>query len=128
MIYELICVCSEVHPCLAGAGRMPVERTEYREAPELHKHYEVYETIGSGNKTCQNVSSHVVSVVSMNQVCLSGGFAKVKLGRHISTGEKVAIKIMNKKDLGVSPKDFHEKYLRLSTRQLKMKLAAVSEV
>lgn len=31
-----------------------------------------------------------------------GGFAKVKLGRHILTGEKVAIKIMNKKDLGVS--------------------------
>uniref|UniRef100_A0A8C5B6I0 Maternal embryonic leucine zipper kinase n=1 Tax=Gadus morhua TaxID=8049 RepID=A0A8C5B6I0_GADMO len=40
------------------------------------KHYEVYETIGSG------------------------GFAKVKLGRHLLTGEKVAIKIMNKKELG----------------------------
>lgn len=55
---------------------MPVERTERRGADELHKYYEVYETIGSG------------------------GFAKVKLGRHILTGEKVAIKIMNKKDLG----------------------------
>ncbi|XP_076027154.1 maternal embryonic leucine zipper kinase [Genypterus blacodes] len=55
---------------------MPVERTEPRGADELHKYYEVYETIGSG------------------------GFAKVKLGRHILTGEKVAIKIMNKKDLG----------------------------
>uniref|UniRef100_A0A7N6BNL4 Maternal embryonic leucine zipper kinase n=1 Tax=Anabas testudineus TaxID=64144 RepID=A0A7N6BNL4_ANATE len=55
---------------------MPVERTEHRGADELHKYYEVYETIGSG------------------------GFAKVKLGRHILTGEKVAIKIMNKKDLG----------------------------
>ncbi|MFT7807419.1 maternal embryonic leucine zipper kinase [Arapaima gigas] len=43
---------------------------------ELLKYYEVYETIGSG------------------------GFAKVKLGRHILTGEKVAIKIMEKKDLG----------------------------
>uniref|UniRef100_I3JQV2 Maternal embryonic leucine zipper kinase n=1 Tax=Oreochromis niloticus TaxID=8128 RepID=I3JQV2_ORENI len=43
---------------------------------ELQRYYEVYETIGSG------------------------GFAKVKLGRHILTGEKVAIKIMNKKDLG----------------------------
>uniref|UniRef100_A0A4W6BRQ8 Maternal embryonic leucine zipper kinase n=1 Tax=Lates calcarifer TaxID=8187 RepID=A0A4W6BRQ8_LATCA len=42
----------------------------------LFLYYEVYETIGSG------------------------GFAKVKLGRHIQTGEKVAIKIMNKKDLG----------------------------
>ncbi|XP_041837763.1 maternal embryonic leucine zipper kinase [Melanotaenia boesemani] len=56
---------------------MPVERTEHRGgAAELYKYYEVYETIGSG------------------------GFAKVKLGRHILTGEKVAIKIMNKKDLG----------------------------
>uniref|UniRef100_A0A8C2BBF8 Maternal embryonic leucine zipper kinase n=1 Tax=Cyprinus carpio TaxID=7962 RepID=A0A8C2BBF8_CYPCA len=44
--------------------------------PQLLKHYEVYETIGSG------------------------GFAKVKLGIHILTGEKVAIKIMEKKDLG----------------------------
>lgn len=35
-----------------------------------------------------------------------GGFAKVKLGRHILTGEKVAIKIMNKKDLGVSIAEF----------------------
>ncbi|XP_061762902.1 maternal embryonic leucine zipper kinase isoform X1 [Nerophis ophidion] len=55
---------------------MPVERSEPRLAEELHKYYELYETIGSG------------------------GFAKVKLGRHILTGEKVAIKIMNKKDLG----------------------------
>ncbi|CAK6972241.1 maternal embryonic leucine zipper kinase [Scomber scombrus] len=55
---------------------MPVERTEPRWADELHEYYEVYDTIGSG------------------------GFAKVKLGRHILTGEKVAIKIMNKKDLG----------------------------
>ncbi|MEQ2168414.1 hypothetical protein GOODEAATRI_014110 [Goodea atripinnis] len=54
---------------------MPVEKTADGEAAELHK-YEVYETIGSG------------------------GFAKVKLGRHTLTGEKVAIKIMNKKDLG----------------------------
>ncbi|KAM6972612.1 maternal embryonic leucine zipper kinase [Aplochiton taeniatus] len=56
---------------------MPVEHTsEVRGAEELFKYYEVYETIGSG------------------------GFAKVKLGRHIMTGEKVAIKIMDKKDLG----------------------------
>uniref|UniRef100_A0A3Q4HLB3 Maternal embryonic leucine zipper kinase n=1 Tax=Neolamprologus brichardi TaxID=32507 RepID=A0A3Q4HLB3_NEOBR len=55
---------------------MPIERTEHRGADDLQRYYEVYETIGSG------------------------GFAKVKLGRHILTGEKVAIKIMNKKDLG----------------------------
>lgn len=29
-----------------------------------------------------------------------GGFAKVKLGTHIATGEKVAVKIMNKVLLG----------------------------
>lgn len=50
---------------------MPMDNTG-----ELLKYYEVYETIGSG------------------------GFAKVKLGRHVLTGEKVAIKIMEKKDLG----------------------------
>lgn len=50
---------------------MPVD-----DASELLRYYEVYETIGSG------------------------GFAKVKLGRHILTGEKVAIKIMEKKVLG----------------------------
>ena len=31
---------------------------------------------------------------------VSGGFAKVKLGYHLLTGEKVAIKIMDKKALG----------------------------
>jgi serine/threonine protein kinase len=32
----------------------------------------------------------------------SGGFAKVKLATHVATGEKVAIKIMEKNALGVS--------------------------
>ena len=44
----------------------------------LDGYYELYDTIGSG------------------------GFAKVKLGVHCLTGEKVAIKIMDKKQLGVS--------------------------
>ncbi|KAM6169338.1 maternal embryonic leucine zipper kinase isoform 2-T2 [Rhynchocyon petersi] len=43
---------------------------------ELLKHYELYETIGTG------------------------GFAKVKLACHILTGEMVAIKIMDKSTLG----------------------------
>ena len=43
----------------------------------LDGYYELYDTIGSG------------------------GFAKVKLGVHCLTGEKVAIKIMDKKQLGV---------------------------
>ncbi|KAK0148329.1 Maternal embryonic leucine zipper kinase [Merluccius polli] len=55
---------------------MPVERSDPRGAEELTRYYEVYETIGAG------------------------GFAKVKLGRHLLTGEKVAIKIMDKKELG----------------------------
>lgn len=44
--------------------------------PQITKYYELRETIGSG------------------------GFAKVKLAVHSLTGEKVAIKIMNKKELG----------------------------
>ncbi|XP_044295516.1 maternal embryonic leucine zipper kinase [Varanus komodoensis] len=43
---------------------------------ELLKYYEIQETVGSG------------------------GFAKVKLGRHLLTGEQVAIKIMDKLALG----------------------------
>uniref|UniRef100_A0A8C9EUL3 non-specific serine/threonine protein kinase n=1 Tax=Pavo cristatus TaxID=9049 RepID=A0A8C9EUL3_PAVCR len=43
---------------------------------EILKYYELHETIGTG------------------------GFAKVKLGRHLLTGEKVAIKIMDKAALG----------------------------
>lgn len=44
--------------------------------PQITKHYELRQTIGSG------------------------GFAKVKLAIHQQTGEKVAIKVMNKKELG----------------------------
>ncbi|OXB62594.1 hypothetical protein ASZ78_009379, partial [Callipepla squamata] len=51
--------------------RMPVSIYE-----EILKYYELHETIGTG------------------------GFAKVKLGRHLLTGEKVAIKIMDKVALG----------------------------
>lgn len=40
----------------------------------------------------------------MSVFSLLGGFAKVKLGRHLLTGEKVAIKIMDKLALGVSQK------------------------
>lgn len=38
----------------------------------------------------------------MKTLHFSGGFAKVKLATHVLTGEKVAIKIMDKKALGVS--------------------------
>lgn len=88
---------------------MPVERTEHRGADELYKYYEVYETIGSGNdnvniflKWDRAVCAMSSSVYDVNLCIFLGGFAKVKLGRHILTGEKVAIKILNKKDLGVS--------------------------
>ncbi|NXS53457.1 MELK kinase, partial [Brachypteracias leptosomus] len=43
---------------------------------QILKYYKLYETIGKG------------------------GFAKVKLGQHLLTGEKVAIKIIDKHDLG----------------------------
>lgn len=90
---------------------MPVERAEHRGADELFKYYEVYETIGSGNDDINVICVYVKQLRqsrTLSDVCYgpcvfySGGFAKVKLGRHILTGEKVAIKIMNKKDLGVS--------------------------
>lgn len=51
--------------------------------------------------TC-NVSIMLTGSCSTEIFCTLGGFAKVKLGRHILTGEKVAIKIMEKKTLGVS--------------------------
>ena len=36
------------------------------------------------------------------KLSIAGGFAKVKLGYHALTGDKVAIKIMDKVSLGVS--------------------------
>ena len=38
----------------------------------------------------------------------SGGFAKVKRATHLATGEQVAIKIMDKKQLGVSIRAWHK--------------------
>lgn len=52
---------------------MPQQQYSYA---ALEGHYEVHETIGSG------------------------GFAKVKVATHLLTGEKVAIKIMDKRQLG----------------------------
>lgn len=85
---------------------MPVERTEPRGTAELDKYYEVYETIGSGNNIVliYDYYTQTLWYRVWIPVYFSGGFAKVKLGRHILTGEKVAIKIMNKKDLGVGLK------------------------
>lgn len=52
---------------------------------------------------CRSTDMHFLCGVHIfASTSFQGGFAKVKLGRHILTGEKVAIKIMNKKDLGVS--------------------------
>ena len=38
---------------------------------------------------------------SVALILFLGGFAKVKLATHVLTGEKVAIKIMDKESLGV---------------------------
>lgn len=48
------------------------------------------------------MSSRFALNVSFFQIL--GGFAKVKLARHLLTAEKVAIKIMDKAALGVSQK------------------------
>lgn len=48
-------------------------------------------------------SSHTLEgQYELHQTIGSGGFAKVKAATHLLTGEKVAIKIMDKKQLGVS--------------------------
>jgi serine/threonine protein kinase len=50
----------------------------------------------------------------------SGGFAKVKLATHIATGEKVAIKIMEKTTLGVST---HVSFLKALIRLFAQRVA-----
>ena len=56
---------------------MPAEQQDYQHPyAVLEGQYELHETVGTG------------------------GFAKVKLATHLVTGEKVAIKIMDKKQLG----------------------------
>jgi hypothetical protein len=61
---------------------LPSRRVRY---PELESRYELQETLGSG------------------------GFAKVKAAVHKLTGEKVAVKIMNKESLGADlPRVFRE--------------------
>ncbi|XP_062864525.1 maternal embryonic leucine zipper kinase-like [Trichomycterus rosablanca] len=65
-------------PCTVPETIDISERTSrvVEDVSELHKCYEVYKTIGSG------------------------GYVTVKLGRHIQTQEPVAIKILEKKELG----------------------------
>ncbi|MPC16499.1 Maternal embryonic leucine zipper kinase [Portunus trituberculatus] len=58
----------------SSACRMPQQVSPYS---VLDGQYDLHETIGSG------------------------GFAKVKLATHLLTGDKVAIKIMDKRQLGV---------------------------
>ncbi|XP_039614223.1 maternal embryonic leucine zipper kinase [Polypterus senegalus] len=47
-----------------------------------------------------DASGDIFQFYELHETIGTGGFAKVKLGRHIITGEKVAIKIMDKKELG----------------------------
>ncbi|XP_062864520.1 maternal embryonic leucine zipper kinase-like [Trichomycterus rosablanca] len=67
---EVPCAVPETDDTTEGTSRV------VEDVSELHKCYEVYKTIGSG------------------------GYATVKLGRHIQTQEPVAIKILEKKELG----------------------------
>ena len=58
-------------------AKMPeIKSEQYRGYSALEGQYELHETVGTG------------------------GFAKVKVATHLVTGEKVAIKIMDKKQLG----------------------------
>lgn len=41
------------------------------------------------------------NIYDLHETIGSGGFAKVKLATHLLTGDKVAIKIMDKRALGV---------------------------
>ena len=57
---------------------------------------------------------------------ITGGFAKVKLAYHSLTGEKVAIKIMDKRSLGVSIKIIcHPE--NLLTGPSKLKIISISQ-
>ncbi|XP_062864464.1 maternal embryonic leucine zipper kinase-like [Trichomycterus rosablanca] len=67
---EVPCAVPETDDISEGTSRV------VEDVFELHKCYEVHKTIGSG------------------------GYATVKLGRHIRTEEPVAIKILEKKELG----------------------------
>lgn len=46
--------------------------------------------------------SALEGLYELHETIGSGGFAKVKVATHLLTGDKVAIKIMDKKQLGVS--------------------------
>ena len=57
--------------------------------------------IDAGYSVSSHSSSSCDSGIEDNPVDLGvGGFSKVKLARHIMTGKKVAIKVMDKKKLG----------------------------
>ncbi|XP_062865184.1 maternal embryonic leucine zipper kinase-like [Trichomycterus rosablanca] len=81
---EVPCAVPETDDTTEGTSRV------VEDVSELHKCYEVYKTIGSG------------------------GYATVKLGRHIQTQEPVAIKILEKKELGDELSD-----LRIEIKALK---------
>ena len=61
-------------PSAAEGQQQPQQRPRGYSA--LDGHFELHETVGTG------------------------GFAKVKLATHLATGEKVAVKIMDKRQLG----------------------------
>ena len=59
----------------------------------------------SSSSTSSNASSHygyaaLDGLYDLHETVGTGGFAKVKLATHVLTGEKVAVKIMDKKQLG----------------------------
>ena len=69
-----------------------VSRSRY---PEVEENYELFETLGSGNVDTVHAYKHVVLPSFFCYWWIffvsAGGFAKVKLGKHKLTGEKVII-------------------------------------
>lgn len=57
---------------------------------------------GGGTKpgSLGNAYAELETMYTLHETVGTGGFAKVKLATHLLTGEKVAVKIMDKKSLG----------------------------
>ncbi|XP_030325901.1 maternal embryonic leucine zipper kinase isoform X4 [Strigops habroptila] len=104
---------------LRRIARSPCLRMAVGDREEVLKYYELHETIGTavtaesighvsrvcfGGQKSENGLARCSSDSLLPRVktlhAVPGGFAKVKLGRHLLTGEKVAIKIMDKLALG----------------------------
>lgn len=77
-------------------ARLVIAFDYYREYPRILQSLQLF----ANKMPSAAFPSQVVKHYELRETIGSGGFAKVKLAVHILTGEKVAIKVMNKKELG----------------------------